>query len=41
VLVNRLCEGQRATVLQLPAVPHAAREPNKRTSGSVTTTSAR
>jgi len=41
VLVNRLCEGQRATVLQLPAVPHAARELNKRTSGSVTTISAR
>ena len=35
VLVNRLCEGQRATVLQLPANPRAARELSKRMSGSV------
>jgi hypothetical protein len=27
VLVTRLIEGQRATVLQLPAMPHAAHEP--------------
>ena len=26
VLITRLCEGQRATVLQLPASPHAATE---------------
>jgi hypothetical protein len=26
VLLNRLCEGQRATVLQLPAVPRSVRE---------------
>jgi hypothetical protein len=26
VMVTRLCEGQRATVLQLPASPHAATE---------------
>src|SRR5215470_14251011 len=32
VLLTRLCEGQRATVLQLPAVarPAAAKEPMKR-----------
>jgi hypothetical protein len=26
ILLTRLCEGQHATVLQLPAVPHAAHE---------------
>ena len=35
VLVSRLCEGQRATVLQLPAVPSVMHELNKRTSGPV------
>jgi hypothetical protein len=36
VLVSRLCEGQRATVLQLPTVPRAKREFEKLTSGSLT-----
>jgi hypothetical protein len=36
VLVNRLCEGQRSTVLQLPAIPRSARELKKQTNGSVT-----
>jgi hypothetical protein len=35
VLVNRLCEGQRATVLQLPVISRAAHELNEQTSGSV------
>jgi hypothetical protein len=35
VLVSRLCEGQRATVLQLPAMPSVMRELNKQTSDSV------
>jgi hypothetical protein len=29
VLVTRLCEGQRATVLQLPASPRVTREAQK------------
>ena len=33
VLVTRLCEGQRATVLQLPASPHAATEAQETAQG--------
>jgi len=35
VLLTRLCEGQRATVLQLPAGPHAVHEAKERTDASL------
>jgi hypothetical protein len=35
VLVNDLCEGQRATVLQLPASPRSASEAVKHNTGSL------
>jgi hypothetical protein len=34
VLVTRLCEGQRATVLQLPASPRVTREAQEQMHGS-------
>jgi hypothetical protein len=35
VLVNRLCEGQHATVLQLPASTHAPSEAEEQEPSSV------
>jgi hypothetical protein len=35
VLLNRLCEGQRATVLQLPAVSQSVREAKEQESDSL------
>ena len=35
VLLSRLCEGQRATVLQLPVVPRTTEEAHEQKRGSV------
>jgi hypothetical protein len=35
ILLTRLCEGQRATVLQLPAAPHTAQETEEKKRVSV------
>ena len=35
VLVTRLCEGQHATVLQLPASPHSAKDEAERKHAAV------
>jgi hypothetical protein len=37
VLLTRLCEGQHATVLQLPASPHATNEAERQKRGSLVT----